>query len=189
MSLTCLFSKARFATIVALALLALTPAQAQSYRLTDDIPGMIFGYSSDVPIIKDQSQVATVVLPVDSIGGMMVYQVQAIDGVKVGGRKKSPFRRTKEAGRLNSPAFDLLPGKHTLTIWYFENIWVDQKKGKYARVNPGPIDIEAEFEAGCVYQVKALIGSYNFMGFALDKELTDPSIKERIIEARNKVTD
>jgi hypothetical protein len=176
----------RLAIVVALSLPALSRVGAQNYTLTDKLPGIIFGYSLEEPVVKDQSQVATVVHPY--VSGMVNYEVQAIDGVKIGNGRKSPFSRTGSKGQNVSTydaAIDLLPGRHTLTINYWEYIWVDEKKRKYVNVNPlKSIDVEMEFEAGCVYQIKALIFNFNFMGLSIDRELTDPTIVERLATTR-----
>lgn len=82
-------------------------------------------------------------------------------------------------------AIDLLPGKHTLSIYYREYIWVDSKKRKYYSVNTlKAIDVEVNLEAGCVYQLKAMVFNGNFFGFSFDKELSDPTIVERLEQSR-----
>jgi len=149
---------------------------------------MIFGYSSDVPVIKDQSQVATVVVPYNPSMGVY-YRIIEIDGVKIGmNKKKSPFR--VHGNILRITVVDLLPGSHTITITYEENFWVDEKKGKYTKLAPKMyFELPLNCKAGCVYQIKALVensdSKFTLTGFTLSDEVTDPSIIKSIENTRN----
>jgi hypothetical protein len=169
--------------LVSLSLLATTQMRAQDHTLTRGIPGIIFGYPSEVPIIDDQSQVATVVWPnLAEVTYMGQYTIQAVDGVTLPSRiRSSPFRRH------DAPCFaiDLLPGRHTLSVSYSEYIWLGaQGRKTYNVATPAPVDVTLELEAGCVYQLKAVLSNGSFAGFSLDRELTDPTVVSRLAQSR-----
>lgn len=166
-----------------LSLLTVAHATAQDYTLTRGLPGIIFGYPSDVPLINDQSQVATVVWPnLAEVTYMGQYTIQAIDGVRLPDRiRSSPFRRHE----VPCFAVDLLPGRHTLSVAYSEYIWQGLPGKKYYNVaTPAPVTVAVELEAGDVYQLKAVLSSGAFTGFAVDSELTDPGIVARLAQSR-----
>jgi hypothetical protein len=166
-----------------LSLLAVGQTIAQDYTLTRGIPGIIFGYPSEVPLIDDQSDVGTIVWPnLSEITYMGEYTLIAVDGVRIPNRiRSSPFRR-HEASCL---AVDLLPGQHTLSVSYSEYLpLVGSGRRTYNISSPAPVDVVVDVEAGGVYQLRALLSQGAFTGFSVDRELTDPTIIDRLAQSR-----
>jgi len=153
--------------------------QAQNLKLEvprRGLPEIIFAYPTDMPVISEQSQVATIVYN-------EYYKVNSVDGIRLWGNK-APVRRYRTFNTFKE-VIDVLPGKRTISIKYHESIWVDEKKRKYVLFSPKPIDLEMEFEAGSVYQIKAIVVNFNFIGLSLSKEITNQDIIPKIIESRN----
>jgi hypothetical protein len=134
-------------------------------------PKVLFAYPNDTPVIGDQSKVATIVYN-------PIYLVRRVDGIDV-----ADLRRTKPPGG-GCIAIDLLPGSHTLDVYYSERIWLRFNE-TYTRVTKEIAGFEVEVEAGGVYQLKAIVEDGNFTGFAIDRGLSDTKYGQRITETRN----
>jgi hypothetical protein len=147
------------------------------------MPGIIFGYTSDTPIVDDGSQVATVVWPnLSEHSYMGAYTLVAIDGIPFPARaRNSPFRMHDAA----CFAVDLLPGRHTLTFSYQEYFYTGQGRRTYSISSPYPSAVSADFEAGTVYQLRAELSGGAFVGFSIDGDLSDPGIVERLDSSRS----
>ena len=173
------------AIVAALSLFVLPGAEAKETKQNKVLPELIFAYPSELPIIREQSGVATIVYPVSpSDDSYMFCSVETIDGVGLWGRKSTVrrYRTMMTAG----VAIDVLPGKHTVSISYNQSVWVDRKKGKYARISTNkPVDVNIKFEAGYVYRIRPIIVNNSLTGFAFDKVTDDESLLEKIATSRN----
>ena len=171
-----------FITFVIITLTLLGCAAARNIGYSN--PPVIFAYSNSIPIIKDQSKVATIVTRNGS-------------GISIVGLDLSKMRVSNDKKNKQSLVVDVLPGTYTITKKHFEDVST-QQVGNWKKITFKVMDdfMETiELEAGHVYWVKTskngifiekdiLTDEHYFTDIASDKNFSN-YLKQQIIESRN----
>lgn len=154
---------------------------------------LCLAYSSDIDFIKDQSQLSTIVLPINY--GLVIDSIEII--TTSGQKFNQDLRSSKEGNFGNGRIIDILPGEHALEVRYSG---FGRSGGKYVSTyTKEPIVQKFDFKPGEVYylelklaNVAAKLMSFKKTDFnSLDGVILTPLKEEHkqiVIDFRNRVS-